>query len=188
MSFSIYVLSGNGCWRMEGQARSRRAESSSRTVCMLSICGGIWLFIHRKGGERQALRIVGRWISFSSWKISSTGGQEQLVQMSWICWYDRDGDTCSVCRAGIYFGFWDAEARCISQRDRQVCAGRWQTQVDFVTWQLLSPSGDLPSSLRVTGTLLTSVETQGGCWISRPTGASRQTCFLVHHRPRPNWT
>lgn len=47
----------------------------------------------------------------------------------------------------------EAEAFCTSQGDGQVSVGRWQTQVSSAARQLLPPSGDLPCSPRVAGTL-----------------------------------
>ena len=92
-SLSFSGLSGDGCWLLAGLPGSHWAVSSSRMVFMLSLSQQRFLsFLYCKG-KRQAFGMVGRWISFSYWKISSTRGQEQLVQTSWICWYDRDGGT-----------------------------------------------------------------------------------------------
>lgn len=78
------MADGGTGWVMSG---CELLKDSVHTECLQRLLASTYC-----KGKRQALGNVGRWIPFSFWKISSSRGQEQLVQVSWICWYDRDGE------------------------------------------------------------------------------------------------
>lgn len=105
--------------------------------------------------KRPALGIMRGCIYLSFWTVSSTGGQEQLVQMSWICGCHLDMGTPAL-GTKLAFFFWTLRSRSlqVSLGYSRVCARRWLPQVYFVV-QLLWPSGDLPQSMRMSWALVT---------------------------------
>lgn len=128
---------------------SCQAARSSRTQCIENL-QRFSTSVYGKD-KRSALGIMRGRIYLSFWKISSTGGQEQLVQMSWICRCHLDMGTPALgTKLAFSLDLEKQKPSCLLRVQQSLC----RETVYFVV-QLLWPSGALAQSMRMAWALLT---------------------------------
>lgn len=128
---------------------SCQAARSSRTQCIENL-QRFSTSVYGKD-KRSALGIMRGRIYLSFWKISSTGGQEQLVQMSWICRCHLDMGTPALgTKLAFSLDLEKQKPSCLLRVQQSLCR-----EIVFFVVQLLWPSGALAQSMRMAWALLT---------------------------------
>lgn len=128
---------------------SCQAARSSRTQCIENL-QRFSTSVYGKD-KRSALGIMRGCIYLSFWKISSTGGQEQLVQMSWICRCHLDMGTPALgTKLAFSLDLEKQKPSCLLRVQQSLCK-----ETFYFVVQLLWPSGALAQSMRMAWALLT---------------------------------
>lgn len=128
---------------------SCQAARSSRTQCIENL-QRFSTSVYGKD-KRSAFGIMRGCIYLSFWKISSTGGQEQLVQMSWICRCHLDMGTPALgTKLAFSLDLEKQKPSCLLRVQQSLCR-----EIVFFVVQLLWPSGALAQSMRMAWALLT---------------------------------